>query len=87
MTWLRSLVLLPLLAASCEKAEAPADAATPAADVPVVEVPFDPPAAVMRRLTRTQYLNTLRDVFGNEVVLPASIEPDTARVCLLYIGA
>ena len=86
MTWLRSLVLLPLLAVSCGKSEAPADAATPAADVPVVEVPFEPPTAVMRRLTRTQYLNTLRDVFGNEV-LPASIEPDTAREGFFSIGA
>lgn len=87
MTWLRSLALLPLLAASCGKSEAPADAAAPAADVPVAEVPFEPPAAVMRRLTRTQYLNTLRDVFGNEVVLPASIEPDTAREGFFSIGA
>jgi hypothetical protein len=87
VTWLRSLVLLPLLAASCEKAEAPADAGAPAADVPVAEVPFEPPAAVMRRLTRTQYLNTLRDVFGSDVVLPASVEPDTAREGFFSIGA
>lgn len=85
MTSLRPFFLATLLAASCEKSEAPQDAAAP--DVPIVASPFEPPPSAMRRLTRTQYLNSLRDVFGNDLVLPASVEPDTAREGFFAIGA
>lgn len=80
----RNLLLFAALAASCEKAEAPVDAAV---DAPVAAVPFEPPSAAMRRLTRSQYLNTIRDVLGTDLVLPASTEPDTAREGFFSIGA
>lgn len=81
---LRRLALCAALAAACDKTEATPDAAV---DAPTAQLPYEPPAAVMRRLTRTQYVNTLRDVFGADIVVPASTEPDTAREGFFSIGA
>ena len=83
---LRRLALAVGLAAACDKTESTPDASV-AADAPVAQLPYEPPAAVMRRLTRSQYVNTLRDVFGADVVVPASTEPDTARDGSFAIGA
>lgn len=87
MRSLPTFFLLTAFAASCERAETAPDAGAVTADVPVAQVPFEPPPAVMRRLTRSQYLNTVRDVLGNDLVLPASVEPDTARDGFFAIGA
>lgn len=41
----------------------------------------------IRRLTRTQYANAVRDVFGERVVVPEVSEPDVAIGGLLSVGA
>ena len=47
---------------------------------------WDPPAPVLRRLTASQYKNTVADLFG-DVVLTASLEPDESVEGLLSVGA
>ena len=46
-----------------------------------------PSAPVLPRLTRSQYNNTIADVFGDGLTLPAQLEPDTAIHGLLALGA
>lgn len=55
--------------------------------VVVNDKPFTPPAAHMLRLTRTQYDNTLADVFGPEVKLDKPIEADETNRPFLSLGA
>ncbi len=46
-----------------------------------------PAAPVMSRLTATQYRNTLRDILGEDVVLPQAPEPDEAAGGFIAVGA
>ena len=46
-----------------------------------------PPPVVLRRLTTTQYRNTLAGWFGEDLVLPASLEPDVRSDGLFAVGA
>lgn len=46
----------------------------------------DAPAPVMKRLTQSQYRNALADLFGEELVLPTSLEPDSSVDGLLVVG-
>lgn len=48
---------------------------------------FSPPAPVMRRLTRAEYENTVRDLFGLGVQIPGELEPDTPINGLSAVGA
>ena len=48
---------------------------------------IDLPEPTLRRLTRSQYGNAIRDLLGEEVVLPSSLEPDEVTDGLLAIGA
>ena len=48
---------------------------------------WDPAEPVLRRLTREQYGNVLRDVFGPELVVPTSLEPDNRNSGLMAVGA
>ena len=41
----------------------------------------------LARLTRAQFRNTVRDLFGPDVVPPAGLEPDTAADGLFAVGA
>ncbi|HNH49711.1 MAG TPA: DUF1592 domain-containing protein, partial [Myxococcota bacterium] len=65
---------------------------SPSESQPVVE-PLGPPPAVtpseptLRRLTTAQYENSLHDLFGEDLVLPTSLEPDTAVSGLYAVGA
>jgi len=54
---------------------------------PLAEPAVVPPAATLRRLTQEQYLNSLQDILGDQVLLPTSIEPDTEVDGLYSIGA
>ena len=73
--------LLILLAAGCDEV--------------VVEVPFErgaqpvytaePP--ITRRLTYDQYVHTLDDLFGEGLVIPPSLEPDSRVSGLYAVGA
>jgi hypothetical protein len=46
-----------------------------------------PAAPVLPRLTTSQFANTITDVFGDDLALPAQLEPDTAIEGLLAVGA
>ncbi|MCB9740692.1 MAG: DUF1592 domain-containing protein [Deltaproteobacteria bacterium] len=48
---------------------------------------LEPAAAVLPRLTKSQYQHTISDVFGDDLALPAQLEPDTASWGLLAVGA
>lgn len=81
----RSLVLLAALtAAGCEPEPAPSTPAVPLrGDAPDVT----PPAPALRRLTQAQYVNAVDDLLGEGLVLPNSLEPDTAIDGLYSVGA
>jgi hypothetical protein len=46
-----------------------------------------PPPPVLRRLTASQYANTVADLLGEELLLPTRLEPDEELEGLLSIGA
>ncbi len=39
---------------------------------------IEPPAPTLRRLTTAQYANAVHDLFGEDVVVPAQLEPDVS---------
>lgn len=79
----RALLLAPLLLPGCER-----DEKAPAADEPRGEAPEVAPAApVLRRLTEAQYLNTVADLFGDDVVITTGLEPDESVDGLYAVGA
>jgi hypothetical protein len=59
------------------------EAVVPRGEAPAVE----PGAPTLRRLTQLQYRNTVRDLLGPDVVLPANLEPDLAVERLVGMGA
>lgn len=79
-----SAILAPLTlaaVAACEDAP-PRGAETPPAPPP----PVEPSATVLKRLTRSQYRQTVRDLLG-EVAVPPSLEPDVASAGFLAVGS
>ncbi|MCK6521639.1 DUF1592 domain-containing protein [Myxococcota bacterium] len=76
-------LLIPLLSLSC--AEPPPTTTPPVVrgDAPAVAAP----APTLRRLTSTQLHNSLRDLFGDELALPTSLEPDEESAGLRSVGA
>ena len=74
--------LLALLV-GCAGPEDTGAVATGPGDPPVVKAP----APTLRRLTRAQYDNSVRDLLGDAVVLPTSLEPDQEEDGLLSVGA
>jgi hypothetical protein len=48
---------------------------------------FDTVAPVLTRLTTAQYANSIADLFGEDVVVARSLEPDTSVDGLLAVGA
>lgn len=79
---LQALAALLLLAA-CDPAAPVAEAPLPRGDAPAVT----PAAPALRRLTQPQYENVVTDLLGEGLVLPASLEPDTAIDGLYAVGA
>lgn len=49
--------------------------------------PFSPGPVSIRRLTRAQYHNVIKDLFGDKVVVPELEDPDLAQGGLLSVGA
>ncbi len=94
--WLVCAAML-VLSSSCtnEKAadpveQSPEDIEDPPQEItlepaPVAEV--TPPEPLMRRLTQEQYFNTMRSLFGPEVILPSALEPDAALSGLRSVGS
>jgi hypothetical protein len=72
-------LVLALALAACERAELPAPVVTELTPQPA------PPA--LPRLTRTQYLHSVADVFGANLALPSSLEPDAVFDDLASVGA
>lgn len=70
-----------LVAASCGSEQAP-----PPEEIPPAPA-TSPGEARLSRLTAVQYRNTVRDLFGDELVVPPELEPDAAVDGLLAIGA
>ena len=70
------------LFASCNASTPPPDI-TPSTDYGA----FAPPAPSLRRLTRAQYANAIHDVFGEDVLVAGSMEPDTAVDSFFSVGA
>jgi Protein of unknown function (DUF1592)/Protein of unknown function (DUF1588)/Protein of unknown function (DUF1595)/Protein of unknown function (DUF1587) len=83
-----SMLLVCAALAACETAPtaAPPDAARPPDDAPAPP-PYVPPVATLRRLTQSQYANTLHDLFGDSLVVPRALEPDTSRDGSRAVGA
>lgn len=48
---------------------------------------WEPTYPVLRRLTKEQYGNVLRDAFGDKLVIPTSLEPDNRSHGLMAVGA
>jgi hypothetical protein len=48
---------------------------------------FVPAAATLRRLTRAQYLNSVRDLLGQDINVTVELEPDTSLSGFASIGA
>jgi hypothetical protein len=67
---LRVAALIALVA--CNGGEGDPAGGPPRAAAPA----FAPAPAVLRRLTTDQYLNSVRDLFGESAVLPTALEPD-----------
>lgn len=82
---IRSVItLLALLsAAACEEPSAPAP--LPLAQGPAPEL--EPSEPVLKRLTTEQYRNAMLDLFGSDLALPASLEPDVDVEGLYAVGA
>lgn len=62
--------------------EPPAAQTAPRSDAPAAT----PPQPVLKRLTRSQYTNSIADVFGDGLVLP-NLEPDESNEGLLSVGS
>ncbi len=45
------------------------------------------PPRQLRRLTSEQYRNSIQDLFGDDLVLPGSLEPDEEVDLLLSVGS
>jgi hypothetical protein len=54
-------------------------------DPATVVVDYDP--SPLKRLTKAQYGNAVRDVFGDDVVVPTRLEPDVESAGSINIGA
>ncbi|MCO4770002.1 MAG: DUF1592 domain-containing protein [Deltaproteobacteria bacterium] len=52
---------------------------------PMPDVNPEPPT--LRRLTNVQYANTVRDLFGDDIVIPGELDPDERFNGLLAVGA
>ncbi|MEM6996798.1 MAG: DUF1592 domain-containing protein, partial [Myxococcota bacterium] len=56
-------------------------------DTSDAEAPPSAPRAQLRRLTRSQYGNTLRDLLGTPLTLPEALEPDLVVDLFATVGA
>jgi hypothetical protein len=73
---MRSLAPLALAIAAC---------GTPEPDG--LDVPFAPHAAVLRRVTQSQFDHAIRDLFGEDLYVPGNLEPDLRLNNLVSLGS
>jgi hypothetical protein len=81
---LRFTCATALLAFSCAKSEKEPEPQPPP---DLSGVPTQPQAPVLRRLTQTQYVNSVHDLLDEKIVVPLPLEPDERVDGLLSIGA
>jgi hypothetical protein len=77
-------ILRALAAALASATLAGCSSGTPEPEPPA---PITPAAPVLHRLTAAQYANTIRDLLGDDVVLPTALEPDVIERGLASLGA
>jgi len=88
--WRASRMAIPIAWSLCFACSQEKETETePVVPPPIQITPFtvDPAEGVIRRLTQSQYKNTIRDIFGPEIVIAGSLEPDFAVSGLLTVGA
>ena len=78
--WMRPRALAALAVIWVAACQTPANNPNAALDI-------TPGAPALPRLTRAQYDNTIRDVLGADLVLPATLEPDVPYDDLYSVGA
>ncbi|MFO0602444.1 MAG: DUF1592 domain-containing protein [Polyangiales bacterium] len=76
---------LVALALGCDEPAPAADAGLDAQSPPPPA--FVPEPVTLRRLTQSQYANALHDLFGDAVIVPRALEPDTDREGSRAVGA
>lgn len=84
--WNKSRWLGPIAAvvlAACAEEGEVSEIPITVGEAPTVE----PGTPVLKRLTEAQYANTIGDLFGGDVVLPSSLEPDVEVDGLFAVGA
>ena len=96
MLKMQALVLVVLAAGGCwgtivgpvppAEGGSTADPGAGAAPAPPV-AGFVPAPATLRRLTRAQYTNAVRDLLGADVTVPADLPPDTVLSGFASIGS
>jgi len=59
----------------------------PPPTVPLAQIDHTPAPAAMRRLTAEQYAAVVRDLLGDDIVLPGRLEPDSRAGGSLAMGA
>jgi hypothetical protein len=86
------LLLIGSLSLGCDKTVESsadgltADTANGGTDV-LTEPEATPKPPILAKLTQAQYRNTVRDLFGEDVVVPGGLEPDTESDGLYAVGA
>ena len=78
------LVFLSVVATGCAAEVEPAAVEEPTTILPT---PAPAAAAVLRRLTRSQYTNAVHDLFGEGVAVPSGLEPDGQAHGMLAAGS
>ncbi|MEC9072125.1 MAG: DUF1592 domain-containing protein, partial [Myxococcota bacterium] len=79
------LLLISLaVAPACETTPTPSENTEALAPLPDPDPPASP---VLRRLTRSQYVNAIHDLFGEEVAVPSGLEPDGTAHGLIAAGS
>lgn len=64
-----------------------AKGASAPAPIDVPDPTVDPAEPVLHRLTAAQYRNSVHDLFGEDIVIPGPLEPDSALGGLIATGA
>ena len=84
-----SSIVVPIVWSLCFACAQEKETETEVIPPPIEITPFtvDPAEGIIRRLTQTQYKNSIRDVFGPEIIVAGSLEPDFAVSGLLTVGA
>lgn len=81
-TLLAAVLLATTLACGCA-----GDERAPAGPTRPIDLAYEPGPPVMQRLTRAQYASAMHDLFGDDVVVPTALEPDSARDGFFAVGA